>query len=112
MRYLSLFTPNPEDMGKPPTPEHMQRMNAMMEEMKKSGRLIATGALKFADKDSINISLKGGDFKIDESGKSDWRKSMGYALLQGETKQDIIDGTKHFLDVCGGGTCELIEITG
>lgn len=111
MRYLSLFTPNQEDMGAPPTPEHMQRMNAMMEEMTKAGKLLATGALKFAAKDSINITLKGGQFKVDESAANDWRTSMGYALLEGETKEDIIASTKHFLDVCGGGTCELIEIT-
>lgn len=111
MRYLSLFTPNAEDMNTPPTQEHMAAMGKLMDEEMKAGRLIATGGLKRADKDSVTINLKGGTFTIDDNAQTDWRKSMGYAILQGETEAEIIEGVKKFLTVTGGGKCELIEIT-
>ncbi len=111
MRYLSLFTPAKPFSG-PPSQEHMAQMTKLVEEEMKSGRLISTGGLKRRDKDGFVVHAKDGAFRLDEAPQADWMLAGGWAILQGESRDEVIEGVKKFLNVVGDGRCEVIEIFG
>jgi len=109
-RYLALYTPPPGANQAPPDPEHMARMGKMMEEQIRAGKLVMTGSLKRRDSDAVAVHLRDGEFTIDEKPQAQWMLANGWAILQDDSREAVIEGVKHFLAVVGGGTSELIEI--
>lgn len=108
-RYLSIhFATQP--MSGPPSAEHMAQMGKMVDEQMKAGRLIMTGALKKRDGDGFNVSLEGGKYSVDEKPTADWMLGGGWAILQADNRAGVIDDVKKFLDVVGGGRCEVMEL--
>jgi hypothetical protein len=112
-RYLALYTPLPGAFQGPPDPQHMAEMEKSMIEQMRLGKLVATGGLKRRDTDAVAVHLdKAGAFAIDEKPQADWMRANGFAILQDDTREKVIEGVKHFLQMVGGGTSELIEISG
>jgi hypothetical protein len=110
-RYLSLFTNDTPPSG-PPSQEHMAQMGALIEKQMKAGKLIATGGLKKRSSDAFVVRKKGNAFTVDEKPTAEWMLAGGWAILQGETRADIVEDCKLFLNMVGDGRCEIIEIFG
>lgn len=106
-RYLALFT---ADQLSPPTPEHIQRMGAFVEQQRRAGRLVATGGLKQRDRDGLTIRRKGEDYKVENRG-APWAAATGYAILEPASRDALIDDVKAFLGLAGEGVSEIIEIS-
>lgn len=110
MRFLSLFTPAQTHSG-PPSAEHMAQMGALIRKSMAAGTLIATGALMNR---STGMLVTRKDGRIDavdgEVAHSSLMPASGWAILQGPSREAVLDGIKEFLDVAGDGRCELIQI--
>lgn len=106
MRYLCLFT---GDNAGPPSPEHMQRMGAYMEESKKNGSLIATGGLKKRETDGFVVRKKGDDFQVSNGGAA-WAAASGWAIIESPTREQAVEDIKTFLGLAGDGVSEVIEV--
>lgn len=108
MRFLSIW--KAVETNVPPTPEMMERMGQLIEEMTKSGELIATeGCLPSAlgarvRKAGKKISVTDGPFTESKE------LIAGFALLEADSKEHAIEQCKRFMAVAGDGECEIRQI--
>jgi hypothetical protein len=108
MRFLSIYTC--VETNTPPTVDEMARMGQLIDEMMRSGKLIATegclpsalGARVRQDKGKVTVT----DGPFTES------KEVvgGFALLEASSKEEAIELSKTFLKVAGDGECEIRQI--
>jgi hypothetical protein len=105
MRYLSLFRPNSGEEGSMPSPEHMAAMGRLIEEMMKAGKLISTEPVLPREAGCL-ITRSGGHFTVGELKD----RMGGFAFLQADSKEELIELTKKFLDVAGDGVCEIRQV--
>jgi len=108
MRFLSIY--KTVETNVPPTQEEMARMGQLIEESMKSGELIETqGCLPSVlgarvRRDGNKVTVTDGPFTETKE------LIAGFAVLQARSKQEAIEMTKRFLEVAGGGECELRQI--
>ena len=110
-RYLSLFTNSTPPSG-PPSAEHMAAMGKLIEQQMKAGKLVTTGGLKKRSSDAFIVRKEADHFSIDHKPTADWMLAGGWAIVQGETREVVIEDLKLFLNLVGDGRCEVIEIFG
>jgi hypothetical protein len=108
MRFLTFFIPDQIPTG-PPDAEHMTLMNKLVDEQTKAGTLIATGAIASSANGAV-VSLKDGKFAV--SNGAPQVPQVGFAILQGSTKDEVIEATKKFLAIAGDGKCEVRPLIG
>ena len=108
MRYLSIY--KSVETGTPPTPEHIAQMNALIEKFSRSGHLLSTeGCLPSSlgmrvRKEGSKVTVKDGPF-------TEAKEVVGgFALLQADSREEILALTKEFLDVVGEGECEVRQL--
>ena len=111
MRFLTLYTPA-VNTGGPPSPEHMARMGAFMEEGFKSGSLVATGGLLRRAAGGMRATLTNGSFSVgeDPKGESVLLSASGYAILEAPSKDALKDLIESFLRLAGDGQSEIIQL--
>ena len=109
MRFLCIYKPGKPE-GTPPTEEHMAEMGKFVEEMFKSGVLLATeGCLPTAKGARIRFSR--GNFTVLDGPFAETKEQIGgFALLQVNSKEEAIEQTKRFLRVAGEGETEIREL--
>ena len=108
MRFLSIY--KTEETNQPPTLEHVTRMQQLIEEGMKDGWLISTeGCLPSAK--GARVRRSNGKTIVTDGPFTESKELVaGFALLEAASKQDAIELTQRFLDVAGGGECELRQV--
>jgi hypothetical protein len=108
MRFLSIW--KSVESNQPPSLEFMERMNALIDKMKKSGELIATeGCLPSAL--GARIRSDKGSMTVTDGPFVETKEVIGgFAILEAASKEDAIRITREFLAVAGDGECELRQI--
>ena len=109
MRFLSLYTPS-TPMPNPPSPEMMEKMGKLMETETRAGHLIATGGLTKRETGGLTVALKNGKYDVVATPDTTWMRAGGYAILEAESRDDVIKQVKSFLAVAGDGVSEVIQI--
>jgi hypothetical protein len=108
MKFLAVFTPeNPT----PPTPEQMAAMGELVCEMMKSGRLLDTGGLEPLSNGIALRSKSGAVSKIDGPFAESKEVMAGYAILQGDSLEEVVKSCSRFFDLAGDGTSEIRPIS-
>jgi hypothetical protein len=105
MRFLSIYHPAASEEGGTPSPEHMAAMGALIETWIAAGRLISTEPLTPRER-CARLTLKDGQFTL----APETVRAGGFAFLQGESKEAVLEACKEFLKVAGDGTVELRQI--
>ena len=111
MRYLSIYTPA-RPMSGPPSPEEIAKMGALVEEMTKTGKLVMTGPLAKRETGGLIVTRSGDKFETGKANHVAWMRAGGFAILEAETREELIDQAKRFLSVGGEGTCEILAMGG
>ena len=108
MRFLSIY--KAAETGIPPTPEHMQSMQRLVEEGMKAGWLIATeGCLPSAL--GARVRSSGGHVTVTDGPFAETKEVIaGFALIEAKSKAQAIQLAKDFLRIAGNGECELRQI--
>ena len=108
MRFLSIY--KAAETGVPPTPEHIAKMEKLIEESMKNGELIATeGCLPSAK--GARVRRSGGTVTITDGPFTESKELVaGFALLEAPSKEAAIEITRRFLEVAGEGECEVRQI--
>ncbi len=108
MRFLSIY--KTAETGVPPTPEHMEKMQALVEQGMKAGWLLATeGCLPSAR--GARVRSTGGNVIVTDGPFAETKELIaGFALLEASSKEEAIRLTRDFLQVAGDGECELRQI--
>jgi hypothetical protein len=106
MRFMSLWRP-----GKNLNMD-FDRMNKLVEDEMRSGRLVSTGGWH-PDSPCTVVRSDGGKVTITDGPFSEAKEVIGgYAILEVKSKDELIAATKRFLDVAGDGVCEIRELQG
>ncbi len=108
MRFLSIY--KTAETGVPPTPEHMETMQRLIEEGMKAGWLLATeGCLPTAL--GARVRSSGGNVVVTDGPFAETKEVVaGFALLEAASKEEAIRMTRDFLKIAGDGECELRQI--
>jgi len=108
MRFLSIY--KTAETGVPPTQEHMETMQKLVEEGMKGGWLLGTeGCLPSAL--GARVRSSGGKVTVTDGPFVETKEIVaGFALLEAASKEDAIRMTRDFLKVAGDGECELRQI--
>jgi hypothetical protein len=108
MRFLSIY--KTAERGVPPTAEEMARMGAFVEEMMSSGAVLATeGCLPSAS--GARIRLSGDRLTVTDGPFTESKELVaGFAILQAGSREEAVELTRRFLEVAGGGECEIRQL--
>lgn len=111
MQYLTLYTPSAAPGGMP-SPEHMAKMGALIEEMMAAGVLLQTGPLGRRETGGMRVTLQDGRFEAVDNppGESVLLSASGFALLQAGSKEELLEGLRRFLETAGDGSVEIIQL--
>ena len=108
MRFMMLYKPGKE--GVPPTAEHQAAMGKLIEDMAKSGVLIATDGLLPSSKGS-RVRISNGKITVTDGPFTEAKEVIaGYAIIQVKSKAEAIEQAKRFLQVVGEGESEVREM--
>jgi len=108
MRFLSIF--KAAETGVPPSAEHMQTMQRLVEEGMKAGWLLATeGCLPSAL--GARVRSSGGNVIVTDGPFAETKEVIaGFAVLEAGSKAEAIQLARDFLEVAGDGECEVRQI--
>ena len=108
MRFLSIY--KAVETMEPPSPEHIAKMEKLIEESMRSGELLATeGCLPSVF--GARVRLSDGKITVVDGPFSESKEVVGgFAILQADSKEAAVEMARKFLAVVGGGECEIRQI--
>jgi hypothetical protein len=108
VRFLSIY--KTAETNTPPSPEHIAKMQKLVEDSMRSGVLLATeGCLPSVL--GARVRLADGKVTVTDGPFTESKELVaGFAILQAGSKAEAIEITKNFLAVAGGGECEVRQI--
>jgi hypothetical protein len=107
MRFMTIYRPGYESTT-PPTQEEMAAMGKLIEDLAKSGMLIATDGLQHSSKGARVKLNEDGSFTVIDGPFTEAKEIIGgFAIINASSKEEIIELTKKFLRVAGGGESEI-----
>lgn len=100
MRFLSMVRIN-ENSGMAPSPQLMDDMGKLMEELAREGKLVDTAGLTPTSA-GVRIRLARGRLSVVDGPFTEAKEVIGgYALLEADSKEEAIEIAKRFLNVHG-----------
>jgi len=109
MRFISIFTHEP--VNRAPTQQEMSAMGKLIQEAMQEGWLIATEGVSFGEKGFRVHKDGGGKMLVTDGPFAETVEVLGgYALLKADSKVHVTELAKRFLNVAGGGTCEIYQL--
>ena len=109
MRYISIFTH--EGLNRPPTEAEMAAMGKLIEDGMKAGWLIATEGVSFGGRGVRIHRSPAGEVTVTDGPFTEAKEIIGgYALLRANSKAEVTNLCRNFLQVAGQGTCEVHEL--
>ncbi|EXU66062.1 transcriptional regulator [Streptomyces sp. PRh5] len=113
-RFLSMIRVDEQNApAEGPSPELMERMGELIEEMTKAGVMLDTAGLA-PTSDGTRVTWSGGKISCTDGPFTESKEVIGgYALLQAKDKAEALEWTKRFLRVHEEFwtiTCEVREV--
>ncbi len=106
MRFMMLYKPGQEATA-PPSQEHMAEMAKFIEETAKAGILLATDGLQSSSK-GARVRITKGKFTVTDGPFTEAKEIIaGYAIVQVNSKEEVIEQAKRFLAMMGEGETEI-----
>ena len=108
MRYMMLLSgTNPST---PPPPELFEAIMKLGGEATEAGVLLDTAGL-LPSAAGARVALDGAKVTVTDGPFTESKEVIGgFAILQANSKEEVIKLAKDFLEVVGGGECELRQI--
>jgi hypothetical protein len=109
MRFLSIFTHEPSSRA--PTEAEMAAMGKLIEDAMKQGWLLSTEGISFGSTGVRVHRSAAGKTTVTDGPFAEAKEVLGgYALLKADSKAEIVEHTRRFLEVTGQGTCEIYQL--
>ena len=113
-RFLTLIRVDEKNApAEGPSPELMERMGALLEEITKAGVMLDTAGLK-PTSEGTRVTWSGGKISYTDGPFTESKEVIGgYAILQTRDKAEAIEWTRRFLQIHPekmAVTCEVREI--
>jgi len=108
MRYIGLLKADADsEAGTPPSRELLERMGTFMEEITKAGVMLAADGLQPSSKGK-RVRVANGKVTVLDGPFTESKELVAsYALLQVKSVEEAVHWTTRFLEVLGGGECEI-----
>ena len=108
MKFLSIY--KTAERAVPPSQEEMSTMGKLVEEGMKAGWLLGTeGCLPSAL--GVRVRRSEGKISITDGPFAESKEVVGgFAILQANSKAEVIEMAKQFLGVAGEGECEIRQL--
>ncbi len=108
MRFLSIY--KAVERNTPPTPEEMEAMGKLVEEGMKAGWLLSTeGCLPTAL--GARVRRSDGKMTVTDGPFTESKEVVGgFAIMEANSKQEVIELAKAFLAHVSDGECELRQL--
>jgi hypothetical protein len=110
MRFMMIYKPaDTKDMeaGVPPTQDEMAKMGKFIEELAKSGVLLATDGLQPSSK-GARVRLAKGKLTVTDGPFTETKELIaGFAIVQVKSKAEAIELAERFLKLAGDGESEI-----
>ena len=111
MKFLSIWTPDPNAPSTPPSPEFRRTMDKLVEDAMKSGELLLTGGLLPASQGGARVRSRDGKITVVDGPFTESKELIaGFAILQAKSKEDAIESAKRFVKIAGDGESEIRQI--
>ena len=113
-RFMMFMIPNlsDEEYDKGPTAEAVGEMMKYNETLTQAGVLLALDGLHPPSK-GARISLSGGKKTVTDGPFTEAKEIVGgFALMQVDSREELIALTRRFLEIAGDGESEIIEMYG
>ena len=114
MRFLSMIRVD-EKSGQVPSPQLMDDMGKLIDEMTREGTLIRTAGLR-PTSEGVRVRLREGKLSAVDGPFTETKEVIGgFAILEAKSKADAIELTKRFLRIHGNDwdiECEVRPIDG
>ena len=109
MRFLCVYKPAKNE-NVPTTQDEMERMGALIEDMMKTGVLLATEGCQPSSK-GARVRLSGGKVTVTDGPFIEAKELIGgFAIIRTNSKEEAIELTKRFLHVAGDGESEIRQL--
>src|ERR1700720_3053866 len=110
MRFMMIYKPaatTAMEAGFPPTQDEIAKMGKFIEEMAKSGVLLATDGLQPSSK-GARVRLSGGKLTVTDGPFTETKELIaGFAIVQVKSKAEAIELAERFLKLAGDGESEI-----
>ena len=108
MRIMGLLKADRDsEAGTPPSGELLERMGSFIEEITKAGVMLSTDGLTPSSQGK-RVRLACGKVTVTDGPFTETKELVAsYALFQVKTMDEAVRWTTRFLEVLGGGECEL-----
>ena len=107
MRFMMLYRPEGDEDNDPPTAENMAEMGKFIEDLAKSGVLVAADGLQPSSK-GARVRLAGGKTTVTDGPFTETKELIaGFAIVQVESMEVAIELGKRFLKIAGDGESEI-----
>ncbi len=114
MRFLSMIRVN-ENSGLAPSPQLMEDMGKLMDEMIRNGTLISTAGLR-PTAEGARVRQRHGKQSVTDGPFTETKEVIGgYAIVEAKSLAEAIEITKRFLEVHGSEwdiECEVRPLAG
>ena len=114
MRFLSMIRIQ-ENTGQVPSEQLMNDMGKLIEEMTRSGQLVATAGLR-PSSEGVRVRWRRGALSVTDGPFAESKEAIGgYAIVEAKSKQEAIELTRRFLLVHGDEwdiECEVRQLDG
>jgi hypothetical protein len=109
MKFISIYKSSKPE-GVPPTQKEMEEMGKYVEKMLKSGVVLATeGCLPSAL--GAKLRLSNGKFTVTDGPFTEAKEIVGgFAVMQANSKAEMIEHVKDFMKLAGDGECEIRQV--
>jgi hypothetical protein len=112
MRYLCYTLADESIEIPPPRPELFEEMDAFVQEGFDAGVLVATGGLG-PTADGKKVTYSGGKFTVTDGPFAEAKEIIGgWALMECNDLDEVLDWTKRFLTIVGEGETRIRQVFG
>lgn len=112
MRFLSVYKPGKPEPAQfiPPTKEEMEQMGKLLAEMQHAGVLVTVEGC-FPSAMGARVRSEQSSYLVTDGPFAETKEVIaGLCILRVGSKEEALGWAKRFLDVVGGGTCELFQL--
>lgn len=112
MRFLCYTLADPSTPMPPPSPEMYAEMGEFVAEATKAGVVLATGGVAPFE-EATKVRYADGEFTVIDGPYTEAKELVGgWALLEVRDKAEVLEWTKRFLAIAGGGESTIREVFG
>jgi hypothetical protein len=113
MRFMTIYKPaDPTGMeaGVPPTQDEIAKMGKFIEELAKSGVLLAADGL-LSSANGARMRLSKGKITVTDGPFTESKELIaGFAIMEVKSKAEAIELTERFLRIAGDGESEIRQM--